>query len=477
MKPHSHHHAQPAANQPLPALSSFTQVYFLGIGGIGMSGLARWFHAQGYTVAGYDRTETPLTRALVAEGMAVSYDSSLSALPAWVKEDKATTLVVLTPAVPAEHAQLVWLQQEGYQLLKRAKVLGIIASGHKCLAVAGTHGKTTTSSLLAHVLHHAGMPVTAFLGGIAKNFNSNLVLSNAAPADTWLVAEADEFDRSFLSLHPHTTVLTSTDADHLDIYGKHEELEHTFAEFVSQTRKGGTVFLRDHIALTVPAGIHGVTFGLDAQNGGAYAKDLTIQDGAFCFTAVLPEQEVDGIRLHLPGYHNVANALAAAAVASHIGLDAEQIKEGLNSFTGVARRFEYVVKQPDFVFIDDYAHHPTEIEAFLKSVRALYPGKRITAVFQPHLFSRTRDFMTGFAQSLALADEVVLLDIYPARELPIPGITSERLLEMIPLASKLLLPKQRLAGYLVNHKTDVLCTIGAGDIDAMVQPIKKSKGY
>lgn len=456
------------------SLSAFKYVYFLGIGGIGMSGLARWFHANGYTVAGYDRTSTALTQALEAEGMHITYTDGLDTLPSWVGTHKDEVLIVLTPAIPKDHVQWNWLQKESYTIQKRAQVLGTIASGHKTLAVAGTHGKTTTSTLLAHVLKHAGQNVTAFLGGISLNYESNLLLSSAAPADTWLVVEADEYDRSFLTLFPYAAVLTSTDADHLDIYGEHSTLQDTFLEFLGQSRADAHLYLRDHVEIASVAGRTVHKFGLDQAAGVShYAADLEIKDGLFCFTAVLGPLEVKGIELALPGYHNVANALAAAAVAAEVGLSAEEIRAGLNSFKGVARRFEYIVRQTDFVFIDDYAHHPTEIQAFLESVKALYPGKKTTAVFQPHLFSRTRDFLDGFAQALALADEVILLDIYPARELPIPGITSEALLRLIPNQNKLLLPKQRLAGYLANHRPDVLCTIGAGDIDALVKPLAK----
>jgi UDP-N-acetylmuramate--alanine ligase len=325
--------------------------------------------------------------------------------------------------------------------------------------------------MLAHILYSNGIPVTAFLGGISSNYQSNLILSNAIPDDTWFVVEADEFDRSFLQLYPDMAILTSTDADHLDIYGDASTLLDSFTKFVSQIKQGGRLFLRAGISITVPDTIRISVF--DLENAEIKAENLKLDDGTFIFDAVIGSYIVPEIRLQMPGFHNVANALAAAAVAKEVGLTEDQIKQGLESFKGVARRFEIVTKTEHSVLIDDYAHHPTEIEAFLKSVRAMYPDKRILAIFQPHLFSRTRDFMTGFAASLGLADEVILLDIYPAREEPIAGINSERLLELIPLEHKLLLPKQRLLGYLANQELEVVCTIGAGDIDALVKPIAK----
>lgn len=454
----------------LDTIKSFKYIYFLGIGGIGMSGLARWFNANQFIVAGYDKVSTPLTEALESEGIRITYNDSLETLPTWVHEHQDDVLVILTPAIPKDHKQWNWLQERNYLIYKRAKVLGLIASAHKTLAVAGTHGKTTTSTILAHLLHHAGLPVTAFLGGIGRNFNSNLVLSNKPADESWLVAEADEFDRSFLHLHPDMAVLTSTDADHLDIYGQAEELKTTFQLFINQIKPGGHFVKRQGLEPIASVRVSTQTFDLD--NADITVQNLKVDGGFFCFDAILKEMTVTGIKLQMPGYHNVTNAIAAATIAQQVGLSVDQIRDGLNTFKGVARRFE-LIKATGTILIDDYAHHPTEIEAFLKSVRALYPGKRITAIFQPHLFTRTRDFLSGFAESLALADEVILLDIYPARELPIPGMTSEKLLELIPIQQKLLLPKQRLLGYLANKPLDIVCTIGAGDIDALVQPIAK----
>lgn len=460
----------PQYNLTLDSIKSYKYIYFLGIGGIGMSGLARWFNANDYIVAGYDRVSTPLTQALESEGISITYQDSIDVLPNWVTVHQEQVLVILTPAIPKDHKQWAWFADRNYPIYKRAKVLGLIASAHKTLAVAGTHGKTTTSTILAHLLHHAGLPTTAFLGGIARNFNSNLVLSNKPAHESWLVAEADEFDRSFLHLHPDMAVLTSTDADHLDIYGQAEELKTTFQLFVNQIKPGGFFVKRAGLEPVAPSGVTTTSFDLD--NSDVTALNLKVEGGLFCFDAKLATMTVAGIKLQMPGYHNVTNALAAASIAEKVGLTSDQIRDGLNTFRGVARRFE-LVKATGTILIDDYAHHPTEIEAFLKSVKALYPGKRITAIFQPHLFTRTRDFLNGFAESLALADEVILLDIYPARELPIPGMTSEKLLELIPIQQKLLLPKQRLLGYLANKPLDIVCTIGAGDIDALVQPIAK----
>ncbi len=469
--------SQPATPQPAVLLSidpelnlkRYTHIYFLGIGGIGMSALARWFLANGYVVAGYDKTSTPLTQALEAEGMEINYQDVLSAMPDWIKTWSDKILVVLTPAIPTDHQQWNWLLAKEFRIFKRAKVLGLIASGHKTIGIAGTHGKTTTSTMLAHLLKSGGVATTAFMGGIARNYNTNLLLSTKPATETWLVAEADEFDRSFLHLYPQITVLTSTDADHLDIYGHADDLLETFGLFVGQIQVGGTVYTRKGITTVVPS--HAKHHEFDLASAEICAQDLKVHNDCFSFDAKLHNQLVPGIVLQMPGYHNVANALAAAAVASEIGLNADQIREGLNSFKGVGRRFEFVKQTGATTFIDDYAHHPTEIEAFLSSVKAMYPNKRVTAIFQPHLYSRTRDFLMGFAQALGLADEVILLDIYPAREQPIPGVTSERLLELIPIQNKLLLPKQRLVGYLANHPVEVICTIGAGDIDAMVQSI------
>jgi UDP-N-acetylmuramate--alanine ligase len=452
-------------------LSELKQVYFLGIGGIGMSALARWFLYNDIPVAGYDKTESMLTRQLSDEGMEIHYEDSIELIPEICISDPEKCLFIFTPAIPATHQEKLYLISQGINLWKRSQILGWITEQIPTLAVAGTHGKTTTSTMLAHILYSNGIPVTAFLGGISSNYQSNLILSNAIPDDTWFVVEADEFDRSFLQLYPDMAILTSTDADHLDIYGDASTLLDSFTKFVSQIKQGGRLFLRAGISITVPDTIRISVF--DLENAEIKAENLKLDDGTFIFDAVIGSYIIPEIRLQMPGFHNVANALAAAAVAKEVGLTEDQIKQGLESFKGVARRFEIVTKTEHSVLIDDYAHHPTEIEAFLKSVRAMYPDKRILAIFQPHLFSRTRDFMTGFAASLGLADEVILLDIYPAREEPIAGINSERLLELIPLEHKLLLPKQRLLGYLANQELEVVCTIGAGDIDALVKPIAK----
>ena len=450
-------------------LKTLTHLYFVGIGGIGMSALARWFRHYGCTVAGYDRTPTSLTDALVSEGIVVHFDDAVSRIPAPFRTPSDRVLVVYTPAVPADHQELNYFRTHGFTLLKRSQVLGMLTQNLFTVAVAGTHGKTTTSSMIAHVLTEGGRNCTAFLGGITQNYNTNLLLGNAAAGEPVMVAEADEYDRSFLALYPDVAVVTSMDADHLDIYGTHDELKKSFRDFVAQIKPGGRLFRREGLPLT--AAVETVDFALDGSAGYA-ARNVRQEGHTFRFDVATPAGDLEGFSLQMPGFHNVENATAATAVALHLGLEADVIKKALASFRGVKRRFEYVLVNDKNVFIDDYAHHPTEIEAFLRSVRALYPGRHVTAVFQPHLYSRTRDFADGFAQSLELADRLLLLEIYPARELPMPGVTSEMILEKVRLADKALCPKSELLRRLQEVPLDVLVTIGAGDIDKYVRPIR-----
>ena len=453
-------------------VAQFPYVFFLGIGGIGMSALARWFRANGHSVSGYDKTETPLTLALQAEGIAVHYADAVENIPLEIRENKAQTLVVLTPAIPADSAEWAWLRAEGYDIRKRSQVLGVLTAGRYTIAVAGTHGKTTTSSMVAHLLHHAGHDVGAFLGGIAVNLNSNLLLpkSPAAP----VVVEADEYDRSFLTLHPDVAIVTSTDADHLDIYGEQSALVDSFCQFVSQLKPGGTLLLNHtadaRVAAAVPVGTRVLRYGLTAAQGpDLFASTITAHGHQFTFDLHGPAGAITGLQLAVPGFHNVENMLAAATAAQLFGLTAAQLTAAVAAYQGVKRRFEFVVTGPKKVYVDDYAHHPREIEAFLRSLRALYPGKKIRVIFQPHLFTRTRDFAEGFSRSLSLADEVVLLDIYPARELPLPGITAEMLLSAITAPAKSLQTKaQVLENAHLNPTFDVLATVGAGDIDTLV---------
>jgi UDP-N-acetylmuramate--alanine ligase len=464
-------------------LAHIKHVYFVGIGGIGMSGLARWFLANGRTVAGYDRTPTDLTRALEAEGMAVHYDDSVANIPAQVLAHPEASLVVYTPAVPAGHRELAHLRAAGLTVQKRSEVLGTISRAMRCVAVAGTHGKTTTSALVAHLLRQAGLDCAAFLGGIAQNYGTNLLLNHRLDPGTVAVVEADEYDRSFLTLRPHLAAITSTDADHLDIYGDAGALRTSFAQFAGLVAADGKLFLQQAIELAapLPPGLAVARYGLetgpaDGQPGtaGFQARNIRIEPPHFVFDLHRPGAEpLLDLHLRVPGYHNVENATVAAALALELGLAPEQVREGLATFRGVKRRFEYWVERPGRVLIDDYAHHPTEIRAFLTSVRALYPGRHLTVLFQPHLFSRTRDFAQGFAESLSLADTVVLLPIYPAREQPLPGVDSAMLLAQVTAPEKFLVEYAGAVAFLAQRPLDVVATVGAGDVDQLVAPLAR----
>jgi UDP-N-acetylmuramate--alanine ligase len=449
-------------------------VYFLGIGGIGMSAIARWFNVNGYRVAGYDRTPTPLTDALRAEGIAIHFEDDVRQIPAEFLAHKDATLVVRTPAIPADHREWNFLEKEDFRIMKRAQVLGLLARNMFLIAVAGTHGKTTTSSMVAHVLRHAGRNCTAFLGGITQNYGTNFLLNDETDdlSKVLCVVEADEFDRSFLTLFPNVAIVTSTDADHLDIYGDGAHVLESFGNFVGQIKPGGKLFLRAGLSLTDKTGAEVHEYGL---NVGEYrAENVRIDAARFVFDIAHPDGVCEGVALQIPGFHNAENATAAFAACRAVGLSPEEIRDGLNGYRGVKRRFEYHVQRPDLVYIDDYAHHPTEIEAFLTSVRALYPGRKLTVVFQPHLFSRTRDFLDGFAEALGNADELLLLDIYPARELPIPGVTSELLLDKVRISHKFLQKKAQALDWLRQRPLDVVVTIGAGDIDQLVGPLAEA---
>ena len=447
-------------------------VYFLGIGGIGMSALARWFHQQGCAVLGYDRTPSDLTDALSKEGIDIHYEDTLEAIPGKVLQSRENVLVVYTPAIPKNHIGFNYLQQEGYDIQKRSQVLGMLTQDKFTVAVAGTHGKTTTSTMIAHLLHEAGMPCDAFLGGLSNNLNSNLLVSEERDKSI-MVVEADEYDRSFLTLHPNIAVITAADADHLDIYGHQDALSQSFKEFINQMVDGGTLVLKQGLEnLTSDARQDIQVLSYSIVNGHAKAENVVIEDDVFKFDYVTSDVRINNIRLGVPGFHNVENAVAACTVALSLGVDPVAIHKALESFRGVKRRFDYILRESDITFIDDYAHHPIEIEAFLSSVKALYPERKVTAIFQPHLYSRTRDFMDEFAKSLALADEVLLLDIYPARELPIEGVSSQVLLEKIEKVDKKLLSKEALLNCVSETDVEVLVTIGAGDVDLLVQPLR-----
>ena len=441
-----------------------------------MSALARWFQANGHHVSGYDKTETPLTQALTAEGIAIHYADAVENIPAEIRESREKTLVVLTPAIPADSSEWAWLRAEGYDIRKRSQVLGVLTQGRYTIAVAGTHGKTTTSSMVAHLLNHAGLDVGAFLGGIAVNLGSNLLLP--ATADAPIVVEADEYDRSFLTLFPDVAIITSTDADHLDIYGDQAALIESFRQFVGQLKPGGTLLINHtadpSVAAAAPAGTRVIHYGLTAGQGPElFATDISAEGHQFHFNLHGPQGIISRLELAVPGYHNVENMLAAAAVAQLQGVGEEKLRVAVAAYRGVKRRFEFVVTTPQNVYLDDYAHHPREIEAFLRSVRALYPSKRLRVIFQPHLFTRTRDFAAGFSQSLSIADEVFLLDIYPAREKPLPGITSEIILANITAPTKAIVTKEQVLSMAkTDDSFDVFATVGAGDIDTLVPQLK-----
>lgn len=452
-------------------LQEVRSVYFLGIGGIGMSALARYFALKGAVVAGYDKTPTPLTATLEAEGMKVHFSEDLRTLP------KKPDLVIMTPAIPTEHKELQHFLELGIPVLKRSEVLGMICSQHRTIAVAGTHGKTTTSSLIAHMLRTAGIPHIAFLGGISKNYGTNFLVSDDAfRSKPYCIAEADEFDRSFLRLAPDIAVITSADADHLDVYETRDQLLDSFTEFTSRIRKKGTLILKTGTG--VMPRIPDVTLRSYSLQGEAdYRADkMEISGGRFNFSLVTPAGDWNGFVSGMPGSFNVENAVAASAVGHVIGLTEAQIRKAVSTYKGVQRRFDLQISRPGLVYIDDYAHHPEELKACINAVKELYPDKKITGVFQPHLFSRTRDFADGFAESLSLLDTLILLPIYPARERPICGITSKLIYDKATLKRKLMTGKAELISDLKQIKPEILLTLGAGDIDQLVKPIVKAFG-
>lgn len=438
-----------------------------------MSALGRWFLKKGLNVSGYDRTSTTLTNELQREGMAIHFEDSVAKIPEIVKQEKEKTLVIFTPAIPKNHVEYNYLKDNGYTILKRSEVLGLITKGYKTVAVAGTHGKTTTSSMVAHILRVAGKDMVGFLGGITTNYNSNLVMQGEVTNNTIVVVEADEFDRSFLRLFPHIAVVTSADADHLDIYGDHESLIQSFKDFIKQINSGGSLIIHESIAEMLSEDIHHVSKNIYSMSRGQFfASNITAKGGFFEFD-LQGFSTVEHVKLGVPGFHNIENSIAASVAANLCGVSTGIIRQALESFTGVKRRFEYIIKSKKVVYVDDYAHHPTEIEAFLKSMKSLYPGRKLTVVFQPHLYSRTRDFAEGFSKSLSFADELFLMDIYPARELPIPGVDSDMLLKDITSPVKVRCGKADLMKKLDAVAAEVIVTVGAGDIDTFVEPIKQ----
>jgi len=450
-------------------ITNYQNIYLIGIGGIGMSALARWFNSQGFVVGGYDLTSSSLTAQLEAEGIEIHYEDLGENIPEIFKDSR--TLVIYTPAVPQSHGELTYFRSANYDVRKRSEVLGMLTRSFYTIAVSGTHGKTTTSSMVAHILKESGKNVFAFIGGIARNYESNLLLGDSALGDAIMVVEADEYDRSFLQLYPNTAIITSMDADHLDIYGDDSQVIDSFNAFAAQVASDGCIICREGLPLKNDnSGRRMMSFG--QGNSSLQISSIRIRDGAFEFD-IEGAETAKGFRIHLPGRHNVYNAVAAFAAAREAGVRVTDIKKALHSFKGVKRRFETIYSDESLVYIDDYAHHPAEIEATLSAARELYQGRKITVVFQPHLFSRTRDFMDEFAGSLSIADEVFLLPIYPARELPLEGITSEVLLEKLSVESKSVIGKDQLIDKIKILETDILITMGAGDIDRFVEPIKK----
>ena len=463
------------ANTQVSSLSGIKKVYFIGIGGIGMSAIARYFHSKGIEVSGYDKTQTELTKALENEGIAIHYNEDVAGIP------KDVDLVVYTPAVPNEHAELVYYREHGYRVVKRSDVLQAISADSFNICIAGTHGKTTITTMIAHILRHSGYGCNAFLGGISVNYGTNFWSS----ANNVCVIEADEYDRSFLKLSPNIAIITAMDADHLDIYGDEKTMQDAFVAFGSKIKEDGLLVSRFGLKRIKEVGVKTkVTYALQNDSADVYAQNIKIEEGGYVF-------DVDGkialsnIELRIGGMHNVENSLAAMTVASRLGVDAEKIKAAVAEFKGVKRRFEYIIRPVkkqeggyvEPVLIDDYAHHPEELRALLTSVRSLFARRVVTVVFQPHLFTRTRDLADGFAEVLSIADRVILLPIYPARELPIEGVTSEMILKRVDNQDKMMLTKDELLNWMKAHQFnkefgEVIVIAGAGDIDALVQPLK-----
>lgn len=449
-------------------INTIKAVYFIGAGGIGMSALVRYFLSKGKKVGGYDRTPSELTEKLKEEGADIHYEENTDLIPADFRE-ATTTLVVYTPAIPAEHKELIYFRNNGFEIQKRAQVLGMLTRTEKGMCVAGTHGKTTTSTMAAHLLHQSHVKCNAFLGGIAKNYGTNLLLDEESP---YVVIEADEFDRSFHWLTPYATVITAVDSDHLDIYGTREAYLESFRKYTSLIRPDGYLIIKKGLEL-VPDVQPGVTiYTYSTEEGDFHAENIRIANGEICFDYVSPLGNIQDIQLGVPVYVNIENGVAAMALAQIGGADAEEIRKAMASFNGVDRRFDFKLKTDRMVFLSDYAHHPAEIKQSVSSIRTLYPDKKITAVFQPHLYTRTRDFYKEFADSLSLLDEVILLDIYPARELPIPGVSSQLIYDHLrPGIQKSLCKKEDLMNVLAGKTLEVLITLGAGDIENYVPQI------
>lgn len=446
-------------------IDNIKYVYLVGIGGIGMSGLARYFNHLGYAVYGYDKTETTLTRQLQDEGIFIVYDDIESVIPELFLDHLSETLVIYTPAIPKTSKIIARLREAGHILYKRSEVLGLLSKKKFTIAVAGTHGKTTTSTMVAHILTDSGFPCSAFLGGISTNYNTNALFSDSDV----MVVEADEFDRSFLTLHPDIAIVTSMDADHLDIYGSHDQLKESFRLFIEQVRETGVKIVHEGVDLPVDW-VYGLNSSLHV-----HASNIRIIDSDFYFDYHQGGERINDILLGIAGRHNVENAVAAIAAAKAYGVPNDLIKKSLATFKGIKRRFQYIIKNEQHVYIDDYAHHPTELEACFDAVNSIYPDKKMTVIFQPHLFSRTRDFIDDFSSVLSSdkIDRLILLPIYPAREEPIAGVDSEWLLNKVQLPDKLLMEPQEALKYIDQERPELIVTVGAGDIDRLVKPIEE----
>ena len=450
-------------------MNKYNRYFFLGIGGIGMSALARYFKTKGFEVAGYDRSETKLTQDLTTEGIQVIYNQEVNHIPTEYMNPKST-LIIVTPAIPEEHSQLQYFKENNFIIQKRAQVLGDITRQSKGICVAGTHGKTTTSTIAAHLLYQSQVTCSAFLGGISNNYNTNLLLSKDS---NYVVIEADEYDRSFHQLSPYMAVITSADADHLDIYETADAFRESFEHFTSLIRPGGALIMRKGIDIQprLQKGVKVYTYSMN-DGGDFSAENIKVGKGEIKFDFVTPTDRINDVRLGVPVMINVENSVAAMALAWLNGVTAEELRVGISSFSGIYRRFNIVYKSDNVVYMDDYAHHPSELNASISSIRALYPDRKITGIFQPHLYTRTRDFAADFASALSKLDELILLDIYPARELPIEGVNSEIILRNVTLENKTLCSKENLLILLKDKKLDVLVTFGAGDIDKFVPLIK-----
>lgn len=448
--------------------------YFIGIGGIGMSALARYFNSAGKFIAGYDKYESDLTNKLIGEGIDIHFKDDVNLIPKQIKNaKKSNVLIIYTPAVPDNNSELFFLKENGFTIKKRSEILGLTARNHKTIAVAGTHGKTSVSTIIAHIFRYAGKNMNAILGGISKNYNSNLILSEDVKNAEYLITEADEFDRSFLHLHTNTAVVTSIDEDHLDIYEDINDLKKTFEKFINQISKTGNLLIKKGIEINknyLPENCFSYSI---SEKSDFYAKNIFCEKDKSLFDLKTPKGEIKNIEIKLSGRVNVENSVAAAAISVLHNINENVIKQALATWSGVKRRFEYILKTDDIIYIDDYAHHPEELYAFISSVKEMYPKKKITGIFQPHLYTRTRDFASGFAENLNLLDELILLDIYPARELPIKNVNSGLIFNKVNIKNKIWCSKNELPEIIKNKKFEVLLTIGAGDIGKLTQEIKR----